>query len=162
MYHSIPSAIIPPPPPRATPGHLTPVRLRIVGHLTRIETRPIGHLTGRKNAGQRSHKLSECFIHSQNLRVYFASNSFLCSKPFNTTIEKRSNKYISDCFWHGGVTYCPSLLIFSGMSKFPQASFSLCSAFEARLVGMSRFHNIVFFIIVLVITRISKLHVHLI
>ena len=39
-----------------------------------------------------------------------------------------------------------------GMSKFPQASFSLCSAFEARLVGMSRFHNIVFFIIVLVIT----------
>ena len=64
------------PPPRATPGHLTPVRLHIVEHLTRIETRPIGHLTRRKNAGQRSHKLSECFIHSQNLRVYFASNSF--------------------------------------------------------------------------------------
>ena len=41
-------------PPRATPGHLTPVRLHIVGHLTRIETRPIGHLTRRKNAGQRS------------------------------------------------------------------------------------------------------------
>ena len=74
MYQSIPSAIIP--PPRATPGHLTPVRLHIVGHLTRIETRPIGHLTRRKNAGQRSHKLSECFIHSQNLLVYFASNSF--------------------------------------------------------------------------------------
>ena len=63
-------------PPRATPGHLTPVRLHIVGHLTRIETRPIGHVTRRKNAGQRSHKLSECFIHSQNLLVYFASNSF--------------------------------------------------------------------------------------
>ena len=42
------------PPPRATPGHLTPVRLHIVGHLTRIETRPIGHLTRRQNAGQRS------------------------------------------------------------------------------------------------------------
>ena len=49
MYQSIPSAII---PPRATPGHLTPVPLHIVGHLTRIETRPIGHLTRRKNAGQ--------------------------------------------------------------------------------------------------------------
>ena len=36
-------------PPRATPGHLTPV-----GHLTRIETQPIGYLTRRKNAGQRS------------------------------------------------------------------------------------------------------------
>ena len=62
----------PPPPPRATPGHLNPVRLHIVGHLTRIETRPIGHLTRRKNAGQRLHKLSECFIHSQKLLVYFA------------------------------------------------------------------------------------------
>ena len=51
MYQSIPSAII---PPRATPGHLTPVQLHIVGHLTRIEARPIGHLTPRKNAGHRS------------------------------------------------------------------------------------------------------------
>ena len=93
-------------------------------------------MTRRKNVGQRSRLKMIC----------------IPCKPFNTTIEKRSNKYISDCFWHGGVTYCPSLLIFSGMSKFPQASFSLCWAFEARLVGMSRFHNIVFFIIVLVIT----------
>ena len=41
-------------PPRATPGHLTPVQFHIVGHLTRIEARPIGHLTRRKNAGHRS------------------------------------------------------------------------------------------------------------
>ena len=48
------------PPPRATPGHLTPVRLHIVGHLTRIETQPIGHLTRRKNAGQRSRLKKIC------------------------------------------------------------------------------------------------------
>ena len=65
-------------PPRATPGHLTPVRLHIVGHLTRIETRPIGHLTRRKNVGQRSRLKMIC----------------IPCKPFNTTIEKRSNKYI--------------------------------------------------------------------
>ena len=41
-------------PPRATPGHLSPVQLHIEGHLTRIEARPIGHLTPRKNAGRRS------------------------------------------------------------------------------------------------------------
>ena len=44
----------PPPPPGATPGHLTPVQLHTVRHLTRIEARPIGHLTRRKNAGHRS------------------------------------------------------------------------------------------------------------
>ena len=106
-------------PPRATPGHLTPVRLHIVGHLTRIETRPIGHLTRRKNAGQRSRLkmiCSPCNM-SQLLVVFDKIYGDIC-----------------------------------GMSKFPQASFSLCLAFEARLVGMSRFHNIVFFIIVLVIT----------
>ena len=46
MYQSIPRVVIP--PPRANPGHLTPVQLHIVGHLMRIEARPIGHLTGRK------------------------------------------------------------------------------------------------------------------
>ena len=35
----------PPPPPRAIPGHLTPVKLRKVGNLTQNEARPVGHLT---------------------------------------------------------------------------------------------------------------------
>ena len=32
-------------PPRATPGHLTRVKLRTVGNLTQNEARPVGHLT---------------------------------------------------------------------------------------------------------------------
>ena len=35
----------PSPPPRATPGHLTRVKLRTVGNLTKNEARPVGHLT---------------------------------------------------------------------------------------------------------------------
>ena len=42
MYQSIPK---PPIPPRATPGHLTRVKLRTVGNLTQNEARPVGHLT---------------------------------------------------------------------------------------------------------------------
>ena len=42
MYQSIPK---PPIPPRATPGHLTRVKLRTVGNLTQDEARPAGHLT---------------------------------------------------------------------------------------------------------------------
>ena len=42
MYQSIPK---PPIPPRAIPGHLTPVKLRTVGNLTQHEARPVGHLT---------------------------------------------------------------------------------------------------------------------
>ena len=32
-------------PPRATPGHLTRVKLRTVGNLTQNEACPVGHLT---------------------------------------------------------------------------------------------------------------------
>ena len=42
MYQSIPK---PPIPPRAIPGHLTRVKLRIVGNLTQNEALPVGHLT---------------------------------------------------------------------------------------------------------------------
>ena len=44
MYQSIPKPPIPP-PPRATPGHLTRVKLHTVGNLTQNEARPVGHLT---------------------------------------------------------------------------------------------------------------------
>jgi len=43
MYQSIPKPPIP--PPRATPGHLTRVKLRTVGNLTQSEACPVGHLT---------------------------------------------------------------------------------------------------------------------
>jgi len=43
MYQSIPKPPIP--PPRATPGHLTRVKLRMMGNLTQNQARPVGHLT---------------------------------------------------------------------------------------------------------------------
>ena len=43
MYQPIPK--LPIPPPRAIPGHLTPVELHTVGNLTQSEVRPVGHLT---------------------------------------------------------------------------------------------------------------------
>ena len=52
MYQSIPK---PPIPPRATPGHLTRVKLRTVGNLTQNEARPVGHLTFKGHCSRRFH-----------------------------------------------------------------------------------------------------------
>ena len=62
-----------PPPPRAIPGHLTHVNLRIAGHLTQNEARPVGHLTFvlKRLAAVRNKRISQFFdsAHAPRSRV---------------------------------------------------------------------------------------------
>ena len=67
MYQSIPK---PPIPPRATPGHLTRVKLRTVGNLTQNEARPVGHLTflSKRLSAVGNKRISQFFDSARELR----------------------------------------------------------------------------------------------